>query len=142
MFFGLRDQLDKVPAHYADMLPREMLTTTTLGKIMPDILEELGPDRRVDLLISDFHQIFKEGLPDAQPSVIAVNDKGVLKLTHRSVVNVNVEAQEGEWQTARVLYVTTVLKVKVEVKDQQLTITLKNAEITDLMVLKNGQHES
>ena len=106
---------------------------------MPDFVEEFGPDRRIDFNLSDFHQVFREGLPDAKPSGLSITEKGLLKLTHRGVVHLNVERQSGKWETARELYITTVVKGRVEVKDQQLTITLKNAEISDLVMLKNGE---
>lgn len=116
-----------------------MLTTSILGKVMPDFVEEFGPDRRIDLNFTDFHQVFTEGKPDAKPSNFAINEKGLLKLTYRGVIQLDVEGQSGKWETARKLYLTTVVKGRVEVQDQQLVLTLKNAEISDLVMLKNGE---
>ena len=54
---------------------------------------------------------------------------------------INVETESGGWDAARNLYITMVMKGKLEIKDGNFVMTPKQAEIDDLIVKKGGEQK-
>ena len=63
--FSLREiiQLNKEMAPYVSQM-----NTNTVGMLIPELLEEYGADRKVDLMFTTSHALISPKLPDAKVS--------------------------------------------------------------------------
>lgn len=122
-----------------------MLTTTTIGTVLPTFKEEYGEDKNIDIMFSPSHTLFLAGFPNSKMTGIYIDKNGNWKVQVNIVMNLNVETSTRNWESARDIYMTAVFKFKVAVNDtnpftKKYSVTPKNIEITNLKVLK-GEEE-
>jgi len=63
-----------------------MMTTTTVGTILPQFTEEYGQNKQIDLVVSPSHELFLDGIPNAKMSGIYVDKNGNWKVQ----LNINI----------------------------------------------------
>ena len=56
------------------------LTTTTIGAVMPQYIEEFGEDKNIDIVFSPSHELFSDGVPGIKPSGIYMDKSGNWKI--------------------------------------------------------------
>ena len=122
-----------------------MLTTSTLGTVLPTFKEEYGEDKNIDIMFSPSHSLFLAGFPNTKMTGIYIDKNGNWKVQINIVMNLNVETSPRNWESARDIYMTAVFKMKTVVDDsnplsKKFSWTPKNVEITNLKVLK-GEEE-
>jgi len=121
-----------------------MLTTSTIGTVLPTFKEEYGEDKNIDIMFSPSHSLFLAGFPNTKMTGIYIDKNGNWKIQVNIVMNLNVETSPRNWEAARDIYMTAVFKMKVQVNDTNPTAkkfswTPKNMEITNLKVLKGSE---
>jgi len=58
----------------------QMLTTSTLGKVMPQFTEEYGEDKKIDLVLSPSHDLFTDGFPESKMTGVYMDKNGNWKV--------------------------------------------------------------
>ena len=53
-----------------------MMTTTTLGKVIPDFTEQYGENKKIDLVLSPSHSLFMDGFPDSKMTGVYMDKNG------------------------------------------------------------------
>lgn len=90
----------------------QMLTTSTLGTVLPQFVEDYGADKKIDVAFSPSHDLFKEGFPGSKMTGMYMDKNGNWKMQVNVAASINVETFPGVWDSARELYVTFVFKYK------------------------------
>lgn len=138
--FSLRDIFKTYPNAVQFM---SMMTTTTLGTVFPDIVEEYGKDKKLDIVLSPSHDLFLDGVPDAKPTGVYMDKNGNWKIQFNLPFQVNIETF-GNWEPIRNVYVTLVAKAKLTTNSTEsgkvLNFSPKAVTITQL-VIKKGEEE-
>ena len=121
-----------------------MLTTSTIGTVLPTFKEEYGDDKNIDIMFSPSHSLFLAGFPNTKMTGIYIDKNGNWKVQINIVMNLNVETSPRNWEAARDIYMTAVFKMKTQVDDsnpfsKKFSWTPKNVEITNLKVLKGDE---
>lgn len=57
-----------------------MLTTSTLGTVIPQFIEEYGENKKLDIVWSPSHDFFNDGIPNAKISGIYMDKNGNWKV--------------------------------------------------------------
>lgn len=57
-----------------------MLTTSTVGTILPQFTEDYGHNKKIDIVFSPSHALFLDGIPDSKMSGIYVDKNGNWKI--------------------------------------------------------------
>lgn len=127
----------------------KMLTTTTLGTVLPSFTEDYGAEKRIDVAFSPSHELFKEGFPGSKMSGIYMDKNGNWKIQLNVAATINVEKTHGSWEAARDVYITMVFKFKIttDVDDanpfsKRFIFTPKNVEISQIKVMKGEEEMS
>jgi len=147
--FGIRDILKSekkwLPA-LGPLIP--LMTTKTIGTVIPTFKEEYPSTKNLDVVIWYEHVLFKDGFPNAKRTGISFDKNGNLKYQLNLYVELIVEKtpNSNEWEIARDVYITTTFKAKLASKgknpqNKKLTFVPKNIEVSDLKVLKNGEEQ-
>ena len=141
--FSLRD-LTKGNQKAAPFL--QMLTTSTIGAVLPQFVEEYGAGKKIDVVFSPSHEFFLDGFPNSKMSGIYMDKNGNWKFMANVALQLNVESLPGMWDPVRNVFFTVQFKFKMTVTEQDgdkfLNIIPKNLELTKLKVLKGeGQEE-
>ena len=71
-----------------------MMTTSTIGTILPEFINEYGKDKKIDLVLSPSHSMFQEGIPNSRMSGIYMDKNGNWKIILNVNALVNVEMVE------------------------------------------------
>jgi hypothetical protein len=58
----------------------QMMTTSTLGTVLPQFVEEYGANKKIDVAFSPSHELFKDGFPGSKMTGMYVDKNGNLKL--------------------------------------------------------------
>jgi hypothetical protein len=124
-----------------------MLTTSTIGTVLPTFVEEYGANKKIDLAFSPSHELFKDGFPGSKMSGMYVDKNGNWKLQINLAATINVETLPDVWDAVRNLYVTMVFKMKLTQDDsnpfnKKFVFLPKNVEISQLKVLKGEEEMS
>ena len=124
-----------------------MLTTSTVGTVLPQFVEEYGANKKVDIAFSPSHELFKDGFPGSKMTGMYVDKNGNWKLQINMAAVINVETLPDVWDAVRNLYVTMVFKMKMTQDDsnpfsKKFVILPKNVEISQLKVLKGEEEMS
>jgi hypothetical protein len=91
-----------------------VLTTTTVGAVLPQFIDNYGKDKKIDLLFSPSHNLFLDGFPSSKMTGVYIDKNGNWKIQLNIVVLVNVETTPGRWESVRSIYMTIVFKLKVK----------------------------
>jgi len=95
----------------------KMMTTSTLGTVLPQFVEEYGANKRIDLAFSPSHDLFKEGFPGSKMTGMYMDKNGNWKLQVNVAATINVETLPEVWDSVRQVYVTLVFKYKQTTDD-------------------------
>lgn len=57
-----------------------MLTTSTIGTILPQFIDDYGANKNIDLVLTPSHDSFKEGIPGAKMTGIYIDKNGNWKI--------------------------------------------------------------
>lgn len=151
-FFSLITTIDKMYSlrEFSKPYPNAaaamaMLTTNTLGAVMPQFVEEYGRDRKLDVVFSPSHDLFTDGIKTAKPSGIYMDKNGNFKAQINIPAQINIEDSFGQWEPIRNIYITLVAKGKVQMDatdpdDVLINLTPKSVEMSQL-VIKKGNEE-
>jgi hypothetical protein len=75
--FSMRDMFKFYPNAQPIL---QMMTTSTLGKVMPQFEEEYGSGRNIDLVLSPSHDLFLDGIPDSKMTGVYMDKNGNWKV--------------------------------------------------------------
>lgn len=119
------------------------LTTSTLGQVIPEFIEEFGENKFIDVVFSLSHNLFLNGFPESKMSAVSMDKNGNMKFQVNMYAQINVETQPGVWSNARNMYMTFVFKMKVATddtnpSDKKITFTPKSIEMSQMKVTKSG----
>ena len=64
----------------------DMLTTSTIGTVLPEFINEYGPDKKVDLVLTPSHALFQEGIPGSRMMGVYMDKNGNWKF----ILNFNI----------------------------------------------------
>ena len=57
-----------------------MLTTSTIGAVMPQFTEEYGENKKIDVVFSPSHDLFLDGVPDSKMTGVYMDKNGNWKI--------------------------------------------------------------
>ena len=120
----------------------EMLTTSTVGAVLPVFVEEFGHGKKIDLVGSPSHSFFLDGIPGSKMTGIYMDKNGNWKFQINVAFQLNVERLPGMWEPVRNIYMTVVAKLKATMTDEddkQIIFLPKNVEVTELKVMKEDE---
>jgi len=118
----------------------QMVTTTNLGAVMPQFVEEYGAGKKIDIVLTPSHNFFLDGFPKAKMSGIYMDKNGNWKLMLNVAFQMNVETLPGMWDPIRNVFLTMVAKLKVTTSEvdgvKYINFLPKTVEMTQLKVIK------
>ena len=122
----------------------KIFTTSTVGKVLPQFIEDYGEGKKLDLHFSPSHRLFVEQLPGSKMTGVYIDKNGNWKFQFNIVMNLNVERGGGQWSSARDIYMTVVFKMKMKQDDTNpfnkvISVTPRSLEISQLKVLKGDE---
>lgn len=86
------------------------LTTSTVGTVLPQYIENYGSDKQIDLQFSFSHDLFLNGFPDSKVSGAFIDKNGNFKIQINLVAQVKVETEPKKWENVRNIYITAGIK--------------------------------
>jgi hypothetical protein len=113
-----------------------MMKTGTIGAILPQFVEEYGPNKKIDVVLGPSHDLFLEGVPKTKTTGLYMDKNGNVKMQINIPGKLIVEMEKGQWESARSIFITLVVKVKLEQhegatkKDKNYSLTPKTIELT------------
>jgi hypothetical protein len=115
--YSLRDLLNVDP-RLAVM--KQLLTTTSVGMLVPSFKEEYGENRPINLVLTASHEFMTNGLgDDVTPTGIQLEANGNFQVTLNVGAQLIVENKQGVQEEARAVYCQLALKGKMFVADAQ-----------------------
>ena len=115
--WSLRDLLSLDP-RLAVM--KQLLTTTTIGMVVPSFKEEYGENRPLNVVLTASHDFMTSGLGgDVTPTGIQIDANGNFQVTANLGMQLIVENKDNVQEEARAVYVQLALKGKMFVADAQ-----------------------
>jgi hypothetical protein len=90
----------------------DMMTTSTIGTILPEFINEYGANKKIDLVLSPSHSMFQEGIPNSRMSGIYMDKNGNWKIILNVNALVNVETLPDVYEPIRNIYMTMTAKFK------------------------------
>jgi len=121
----------------------KMLTTDNLGQIFPDIVEEHGKGKSLDVVMSPSHDLFVDGFPDAKPSGVYMDKNGNFKAQLNVPLQINIQTFNS-WEPIRFMYATIVAKGKITTTEMSTgkVFNLQPKAITiSQLAVKDGKGE-
>lgn len=123
----------------------QMLTTTTVGTVLPQFTEEYGEGKKLDLVLTPSHEFFQEGVPGSKMTGIYMDKNGNWKIQMNLAAQINLENLPGMWEPVRNIYMTLVMKFKLQMNDKNpldktVVIVPKNIELSEMKII-NGSEE-
>lgn len=91
----------------------DMLTTSTIGTVLPEFINEYGEGKKVDLVLTPSHALFQEGIPGSRMMGVYMDKNGNWKFILNVNAVVNVETLPDMWDPIRNIYITFVAKFKI-----------------------------
>ena len=122
----------------------DMMTTNTIGNVMPQFKEEYGENKKIDLSLTASHSLFSDGLPGSKMSGIYIDKNGNWKFQMNLNVNLLVETNAGNYKPVRTAYITAVAKMRIKQDDsnpfnKKLSLTPRSLEISQFKVMKDQE---
>ena len=85
---------------------KQLLTTTTVGMVVPSFKEEFGENRPLDVVLTASHDFMTSGLgDDVTPSGITIDGNGNFQVTLNLGAQLIVDNKKGKQEEARAVYV-------------------------------------
>ena len=126
---------------------KQMLTTTTIGLVVPSFKEQYGENRPLDVVLTTSHEFMTTGLgQETTPTGLQIEGNGNFIVTANLGAQLIVENKQGVFEEARALYLTLQLRGKVFVADAQfdnrtLVILPKSISMPNFKVLNSEGEE-
>ena len=121
----------------------EMLTTSTVGAVLPVFVEEYGHNKKIDLVGTPSHEFFNDGVPGSKMTGIYMDKNGNWKLQVNVAFQLNVETFPKSWEPVRNIYMTIICKLKTTMTDtpgdKEIVFLPKNIEVSELKVMKDDE---
>jgi len=125
------------------------LTTSTLGMLIPQLIEEFGEDRPIDVMFTTSHELISNKLPEAKVSGFQMDRNGNFRFAVNFGFEILVEkkGKHKQYEEARAIYVQLVFKGKVVIKegrrkkDRMMILMAKNAEMGGAKIYKEDGEE-
>jgi len=122
----------------------DMLTTSTIGTVLPEFINEYGENKKVDLVLTPSHTLFQEGIPGSRMMGVYMDKNGNWKFIININAQVNVETLPDMWDPIRNIYMTLVAKFKISTDasnpfNKTFKFLPKTIEMSQIKVLKNGE---
>lgn len=143
--FSLRELIEVDPKT-RDMT--QQMVTDSIGLLMPQVLEEYGPGKNVDVMFTLSHSLISEKLDSQRVSGFQMDKNGNFRLTLNVAFQLLVDkfGTKGVYEEARSFYMSLVGKGKFVVKEvsqdmKMLTIVPKSAEVSALKIFKSDGEE-
>lgn len=118
-----------------------MLTTSTIGTLLPQFTEEYGAGKKIDLVFTPSHEFFLDGFPKSKMSGVYMDKNGNFKFMLNVAFQINVETMPGMWDAVRNIFMTLTFKMKVSetILDglKAYQVTPKSIELNQLKVMKD-----
>lgn len=120
------------------------LHTTTVKPMLPQLAEEYGENKKLDIMLSPSHSLFLDAFPNSKMSGMYIDKNGNLKLMINVVMNLTVEKTPGNQEVVRNAYLTLVFKMKIKKNDgkpdqRKLIFHPRSLEISQLKVMKGDE---
>ena len=97
---------------------RQMLTTTTIGLLIPSFKEQYGEGKNVDLVVTASHDYMVNGLGEEVPATgLHIEENGNFQIIANLGAQLIVDGKDHIQQEARSLYLTLALKGKLFIAD-------------------------
>jgi hypothetical protein len=74
--------------------------------MFPQITEDYGNGKKIDVVVSPSHEFFLDGFPDSKMSGVYMDKNGNWKILLNVALQLNVETLPGRWYPARNVYFT------------------------------------
>ena len=125
---------------------KQLLTTTTVGMVIPSFKEEYGDNRPLNVVLTASHDFMTTGLgEDVTPSGIQLESNGNFQVTANLGAQLIVENKQGVQEEARAVYIQLALKGKMFVADAQFEnrtfVVLPKAVQMPVFKVMNSQGE-
>ena len=144
--FSLRDYLKADPRLAAAM---SELNTQNMAVILPQVVEEFGSGRPIDLYFSLSHSLVHHKLDGVKPTGFQMDKNGNFKfvLNFSLQLLIEKETQRGQWDEGRSMFMSFTIKGKITTNktsksgEQLLSIYPKSAELSQLKVFDKDEKE-
>lgn len=125
----------------------DMLTTSTIGTVLPEFINEYGENKKVDLVLTPSHALFQEGIPGSRMMGVYMDKNGNWKFIININAQVNVETLPDMWDPIRNIYMTLVAKFKISTDasnpfNKTFKFLPKTMEMSQIKVLKGGEEQA
>ena len=125
------------------------VNTSTLGMLIPQLVEEFGENRNIDVMFTTSHDLISKKLPDAKVSGFQMDRNGNFRFAVNVGFEVLVEKKGAhkQYEEARDVYMQLVAKGKVVIKegrrkrDRMMILMAKNAEVGVAKIFKPDGEE-
>jgi len=122
-----------------------MLTTNTIGAILPQFTEEYGDNKKLDLVWSPSHDFFADGIPGSKMTGIYMDKNGNWKVQLNLAAQINLENLPGMWEPVRNIYMTLIFKFKIQMNDsnpldKKIILNPKKFELSEIKIT-NGDEQ-
>jgi hypothetical protein len=91
-----------------------VLTTSTIGNALPEIVDRFGPKKKIDFVFSLSHDLFLEEVPKSKMTGIYIDKKGNINIQLNLAGQMNVEHSPEQWTSIRNFFVSLIVKFKIE----------------------------
>lgn len=143
--FSLREYLSMDPRTRG--VTNEM-KTKIIGLLLPEIKEEYGDDRNVNVMISLSHSLIKDQLEGQRVTGFNLDKNGNFRFTFNVYAQLLVDKTDGKgvWEEARAFYIGFTFKGKILVEEtnpvnKMMVIMPKSAEISSVKILNAAGEE-
>jgi hypothetical protein len=93
--FSLRD----VMSMKQEMMPYiNMMTTSNVGMLLPEVLEEFGENKKVDMMFTTSHALISAKLPDVKTSGFQMDKNGNFRFVINLGIEIAVEKGFGQYE--------------------------------------------
>ena len=143
--FSFREYLSMDPKYQGAVA---QMTTNNIGMMLPQLLEEFGADKNVDVMFSLSHALIADKLEGQKATGFQIDKNGNFRIILNISVQLLVEKfkNKGMFEEARSIYLSLTAKGKLVVKEiseteKMLVIIPKNAEVGGLKIFKEDGEE-
>jgi len=125
------------------------MKTGVLGKIIPSISDQYGEDTQLDVMITMNHEVFVDGVPDAEPIGIYFDKNNQVRI----VLNVHIDLRlDHSGESIRHIYTTLTVKGKavpiklddnkIEHKFEFIAVEISKMAVYSMNPLKEEKNEA
>ena len=119
------------------------MNTTTLEEPLPALIEEFGPEKKVDVILTHVSSEFDKGIPESDLSGLFFEKSGLMKAKINLAAKITVEKEAGskKFEPVRDMYLTLQVKAKAKTdnKDKSkkiFSILPRSAEVVQMKLFE------